>query len=178
MVIYNGTFTLCCFLRTFVTGICKPRLIKGARNQVIKTKWWRAIKITSANQATVVCNQSLVEERHGFNLMISILSQSKDGDCKMLLYKSVYHLAEIFVIMMMDITQLPDADQLMRIIEVFPHDDLPSEVNSLMVSSMNPQSRRLLRAQCQDRTSNSTRQTPNKIDDRLESDLNLKSWNQ
>jgi hypothetical protein len=62
-----------------------------------------------------------VEERHGFNLMISILSQSKDGECKMLLYKSVYHLAEIFVIMMMDITQLPDADQLMRIIEVFPH---------------------------------------------------------
>jgi hypothetical protein len=46
----------------------------------------------------------------------------------MLLYKSVYHFAENLVIMMMDITQLPDADQLMRIIEVFPHDDLPSEV--------------------------------------------------
>jgi hypothetical protein len=85
--------------------------------------------MTSANKATVVYiqeSQSPVEKRHGLNLMISMLSQRKDADGKMLLHKSVYQMAEIFV--MMDITQLPDADQLMRIIEAYPHDDLPSEV--------------------------------------------------
>ena len=67
--------------------------------------------MTSANKATVVYiqeSQSPVEKRHGLNLMISMLSQRKDADGKMLLHKSVYQMAEIFV--MMDITQLPDAD--------------------------------------------------------------------
>ncbi len=57
-----------------------------------------------------------------------MLSQRKDADGpgKMLLHKSVYQMADIFV--MMDTTQLPDADQLMKLIEVHPHDDIPQDV--------------------------------------------------
>jgi hypothetical protein len=55
-----------------------------------------------------------------------VLSQRKDADGKMLLHKSVYQMADIFV--MMDTTQLPDADQLMKLIEVHPHDDIPPDV--------------------------------------------------
>ena len=58
--------------------------------------------------------------------MISMLSQRKDAEGNKLLHKSVQHLAEIFVIM--DTTQLPDKDQLMKILEVYPHDDISPEM--------------------------------------------------
>lgn len=85
--------------------------------------------MTSANKANVVYiheTQSPAEKRHGLNLMLSMLSQRKDDDGKMLLHKAVFQIAEIFVIM--DTNQLPDADQLMRIIEEYSNDDIPPDV--------------------------------------------------
>ena len=70
--------------------------------------------------------QSPAEKRHGLNLMISMLSQRKDANGKMLLHKAVFQIAEILVIM--DTNQLLDADQLMRIIEEYSNDDIPPDV--------------------------------------------------
>ena len=84
--------------------------------------------MTSANKANVIYiheTQSPVEKRHGLNLVIRMLSQRRLYSM-ILLHKAVYQIAKISVVM--DTTQLPHSDQLMRIIEEYPHDDIPAEV--------------------------------------------------
>ena len=94
--------------------------------------------MTEANKATVCVylqdNQSPAEKRFSLNLMINMLSQTKNSNGDILLDATVNHIAEFLIITKG--TKLPNVKQFIEMLRLYPHGDIPDNTKRQMIAKL------------------------------------------
>ena len=94
--------------------------------------------MTEANKATVCVylqdNQSPAEKKFSLNLMINMLSQTKNSNGDILLDAMVNHIAEFLIITKG--TKLPNVKQFIEMLRLYPHGDIPDNTKRQMIAKL------------------------------------------
>ena len=68
------------------------------------------------------------------NLLINMLSQTKNSTGDSLLDSTVHHIAECLIIM--KVNRLPNAEQMIELLRRYPHDDIKPEMKRVMIAKL------------------------------------------
>ncbi len=94
--------------------------------------------MTEENKATVCVylqdNQSPAEKKFSLNLMINMLSKTKNSNCDILLHATVNHIAEFLFITKG--SKLPNVKQFIEMLRLYPHGDILDNTKRQMIAKL------------------------------------------